>query len=76
LLEGGGRLRIGIGRAPVLRDAKRLERAEEIGVLLARHHADEATEPKRSLASNLSALASAAPSSVRKLSRKRWSWMR
>jgi hypothetical protein len=45
-LEADGRLRIGIARAPVLGDAERLERAEEIGVLLARHYADEATEAK------------------------------
>jgi transposase len=32
--------------------------------------------PKRSLAANVSAQASAAPSSTKKLSRKRWSWMR
>src|ERR1700719_1703075 len=30
----------------------------------------------RTLASNVSALASVAPSNVKKLSRKRWSWMR
>ena len=41
-LEAGGRLRIGIGRAPVLGDAECLERAEKKGVLLARHHDDEA----------------------------------
>src|SRR5712671_7847617 len=45
-LEAGGRLRIGIGRAPVLGDAERLERAEEIGVLLARHQPDEPAEAK------------------------------
>src|SRR5437588_9581078 len=32
--------------------------------------------PNRTLASNVSALASVAPSSVKKLSRKRWSWMK
>src|SRR6202035_3687134 len=48
-LEAGGRLRIGICRAPVLGDAEGLESAEEIGVLLARHHADEATEPNPGL---------------------------
>ena len=31
--------------------------------------------PKQSLASNVSALANAAPSSVKELSRKRWSWI-
>jgi hypothetical protein len=45
-LKPGGRLCIGIGRALYLQDADRLECAEEIGVLLARHHADEATEAK------------------------------
>src|SRR6266478_2694270 len=48
-LEAGGRLRIGIGCAPSLGDAERLERAEEIGVLLGRHHADKATEAKPGL---------------------------
>src|SRR5712671_3449794 len=48
-LEAGGRLRIGIGCAPCLGDAERLERAEEIGVLLGRHHADKATEAKPGL---------------------------
>jgi hypothetical protein len=48
-LEAGGRLRVGIGRAPYFGDAEHLERAEEIGVLLARHHADEATEAKPGL---------------------------
>ncbi len=43
-LEAGGRLRIGVGRAPVLGDAERLERAQEIRILLARHDADEASE--------------------------------
>jgi hypothetical protein len=32
-LEARGRLRIRIGRAPVIRDSERLERAEEIGIL-------------------------------------------
>src|SRR4051794_12128471 len=36
---------MGVGRAPVLGDAECLERAEKKGVLVARHHADEATEP-------------------------------
>ena len=35
-----------MGRAPGLRDAQRLERAEEIGALFARHHADETTEAR------------------------------
>jgi hypothetical protein len=42
-------LRIGIGRAPVIRDSERLERAEEIGILLTRHDADEASEAKLGL---------------------------
>jgi hypothetical protein len=49
IFEAGSRLRIGIGRAPVIRDAERPERADEIGVLLARDHADEATEAKPGL---------------------------
>src|SRR6266436_5315969 len=50
-LEAGGRLRIGIGRAPVLGDAERLERAEEIGVLFARHQPDEPAQEKPGLES-------------------------
>jgi len=45
-LEAGSRPRIGIGCAPALRDAQCLKCAKEIGVLLTRHHADEATEAK------------------------------
>ena len=41
-LEAGACLRIGVGHAPVFVDAERFERAEEVGVLLARHHPDEA----------------------------------
>jgi hypothetical protein len=66
-------VRIGIGRASVLGDAERLERAKEIFSPL---DITPMKRPKRSLASNVSALASAAPSRIKKLSRKRWSWMR
>lgn len=48
-LEAGGRLRIGIGRAPTLRDAKRFECSKEIGILRARHRPDEAAEAKSGL---------------------------
>jgi hypothetical protein len=48
-LEAGGRQRIGIGSAPILREAQRFECAEEIGVLLARHRPDEPTEAKPGL---------------------------
>ena len=74
-LEAGGRLRIGIGGAPCLRDAERLERAEEKGVLSSLDIMPM-KRPKRSRAANVSAVASTAPSKVKKLSRKRWSWIR
>jgi hypothetical protein len=48
-LEADRRLRIRIGRASVLGDAERLERANEIAVLPARYHADETTEAKPGL---------------------------
>ena len=41
-LEAGACLRIGISPAPVFVDAERFERAEEVGVLIARHRPDEA----------------------------------
>jgi hypothetical protein len=65
-LETGGRLRIGIGRAPVLGDAECLERAEK--KVFSWPDTMPMKRPNRTLASNVSALASVAPSSVKKLS--------
>src|SRR5215472_3817650 len=48
-LEADRRLRIRIGRALVLGDSERLERAKEIAVLPARYHADETTEAQPGL---------------------------
>src|SRR5215472_504551 len=67
--EPGGGLRIRVGGALPLADAKRLERAEKI--VFSSLDTMPIKRPKRSLASNISAPASAAPSRTRKLSRNR-----
>jgi len=70
-LEAGGGLRIGIGRAPVLGDAERLERAEEIG--FSSPDISPMNRPKRSLASKVLRVRALHQAVSGQLSRKRWS---